>query len=92
MGCGGISGPNIMNPGAGSARLMDVAERLLGMKLKFSFALLLAVAPALALASQSTPPPASVSQRTPTAHLRPQLYHDRSPKAHVHESSPHRAS
>ena len=71
---------------------MDVAERLLDMKLKFSFALLLAVAPALALAGQSSPAPASVGQRTPTAHLRPQLYHDRAPKAHVHQSYAHHAS
>ena len=51
------------------------------MKLKISFALLLALTPVLALASQ----------RTPTPHLRPQLYHDRTPKAHVHQSLPHHA-
>jgi hypothetical protein len=61
------------------------------MKLKISLVLLVALAPAVALASQRTPAPVSVSQRTPTAHLRPQLYHDRTPKAHVHESLPHHA-
>jgi hypothetical protein len=51
------------------------------MTLKISLALLLALTPALALAVP----------RTPTAHLRPQLYHDRTPKAHVHQSVPHHA-
>jgi hypothetical protein len=51
------------------------------MKLKIFTALLVALAPALAFASQ----------RTPTAHLRPQLYHDRTPKARVHQSLPHHA-
>jgi hypothetical protein len=62
------------------------------MKLKISLVLLVALAPALALASQRTSAVASVSQRTPTAHIRPQLYHDRTPKARVHQSLPHRAS
>jgi hypothetical protein len=61
------------------------------MKFKFFVALLAALAPALALA-QRTPAVASVSQRTPTAHIRPQLYHDRTPKARVHQSLPHRSS
>ncbi|MBB5340391.1 hypothetical protein [Tunturiibacter gelidoferens] len=51
------------------------------MKLKIFIGLLLALAPAFASA---TPKP-------PTAHLRPQLYHDRSPKARIHQSLPHHA-
>jgi hypothetical protein len=61
------------------------------MKLKIFVALLAALTPALALA-QRTPAVASVSQRTPTAHIRPQMYHDRTPKARVHQSLPHRSS
>jgi hypothetical protein len=51
------------------------------MKLKFLFAMVLAAAPALVFASQA-----------PQAHIRPQLYHDRTPKAHVHQSLPHRSA
>ena len=43
------------------------------MKLRFSIALLVALAPVVAQAK-----PISGS-----AHMRPQLFHDRSPKAHV---------
>ena len=49
------------------------------MKLKVSIALLLALAPSLAFAR----PKAS------TGHMRPQLFRDRAPKAHVHEARPH---
>jgi hypothetical protein len=51
------------------------------MKLKLYFALALALSPALALASP----------KTPTAHLRPQQFHDRAPKARIHQSLPHHA-
>ncbi|WP_158944491.1 hypothetical protein [Granulicella sp. S190] len=51
------------------------------MKLKLSIGLLLALAPVFASA---TPKP-------PTAHLRPQQYHDRSPKAHIQHSFVHHA-
>lgn len=44
------------------------------MKLKLSIALLLVLAPALA----------SAKPRTMSSHMRPQLFHDRTPKAHVH--------
>jgi len=51
------------------------------MKLKISLGLLLALAPAFALAAA----------KQPTAHLRPQGYHDRSPKAHIQHSYSHHA-
>jgi hypothetical protein len=51
------------------------------MKLKVTIALLLALAPALA----------SASSREPSARMRPQMYHDRSPKARIHEARPHHA-
>ncbi|MBB5345029.1 hypothetical protein HDF10_003015 [Edaphobacter lichenicola] len=51
------------------------------MKLKFSIAFLLALAPVFA----------SAAPKQPTAHLRPQGYHDRSPKAHIQHSYPHHA-
>jgi hypothetical protein len=49
------------------------------MKLRISIALLLAMIPTLALANS----------RTGGSHLRPQLFHDRTPKAHVHSAKPH---
>jgi hypothetical protein len=49
------------------------------MKLTFSIAVLLALTPALA---QARPKVAS-------AHMRPQLFHDRAPKARVHETRLH---
>jgi hypothetical protein len=48
------------------------------MKLKISAALLLALVPALALASPRT--------------ARSQQVHDRTPKARIHQSLPHRSS
>jgi len=52
------------------------------MKLKISLGLLLALTPAFALAGPKQPP---------TAHLRPQGYHDRAPKAHMQHSYTHHA-
>jgi hypothetical protein len=49
------------------------------MKLRLSIALLLSLTPTLALAKP----------KTTSAHLRPQLFHDRTPKAHVHTAKPH---
>jgi hypothetical protein len=49
------------------------------MKLKISIAMLLALAPSLAFARP----------KTATAHMRPQLFRDRAPKAHVHEAHLH---
>jgi hypothetical protein len=49
------------------------------MNLKLSIALLLALTPTLALAKP----------KSGGAHMRPQLYHDRTPKAHVHTAKPH---
>lgn len=49
------------------------------MKLRLSIALLLSLTPTLALAKP----------KTASAHLRPQLFHDRTPKAHVHSAKPH---
>ena len=46
------------------------------MRLKISIALLLALAPSLAVAKP----------RTATAHMRPQLYRDRTPKVRVRET------
>jgi hypothetical protein len=51
------------------------------MKIKISIALLLAVAPALAFARP----------REATAHVRTQSFHDRTPKARVHEARAHHA-
>jgi hypothetical protein len=51
------------------------------MKIKISIALLLALAPAFA----------SARPKTPTAHMRPQMFHDRTPKARIHQSPPHHA-
>jgi hypothetical protein len=44
------------------------------MKLKITIALLLAIAPSLA----------SARPRMAGSRMRPQLFHDRTPKAHVH--------
>ncbi len=49
------------------------------MKLKTTIATLLALAPALA----------SARPHEETAHVRQQSYHDRTPKAHVHQAAPH---
>ncbi len=49
------------------------------MKLRLSIALLLSLTPTLALAKP----------KAASAHLRPQLFHDRTPKAHVHTAKPH---
>ncbi len=49
------------------------------MKLRLFIALLLSLTPTLALAKP----------KTGSAHLRPQLFHDRTPKAHVHSAKPH---
>jgi hypothetical protein len=49
------------------------------MKLKISIAMLLALAPAFA----------SARSHEATAHVRQQTYHDRTPKAHVHQAAPH---
>jgi hypothetical protein len=49
------------------------------MKLRLSIALLLSLIPTLAFAKP----------KTGSAHLRPQLFHDRTPKAHVHSAKPH---
>jgi hypothetical protein len=49
------------------------------MKLRLSIALLLALTPTLALAKP----------KTTSSHMRPQLFHDRTPKAHVHTAKPH---
>jgi hypothetical protein len=49
------------------------------MKLKISIALLLALIPALA----------SAKPKTPTAHMRPQLFRDRTPKFRAHEVRMH---
>src|SRR5271154_3894454 len=48
------------------------------MKLRISIALLLMLAPSLAVAKP----------RSASAHMRPQLFRDRSPKAHVHQVTP----
>ncbi len=50
------------------------------MKLKVSIALLLVLAPALA----------SAKPRMVGTHMRPQLFRDRTPKAHVHVQTAHR--
>ena len=52
------------------------------MKLRLSIALLLTLTPMLAFARP----------RTSTVHMRPQLFHDRSPRAHVRSSKPHLTS
>ena len=49
-------------------------SRRIFMKLKISIALLLVLAPALA----------SARPRTTSTRMRPQLFHDRTPKARVH--------
>lgn len=49
------------------------------MKLRISIALMLALIPSLAFARS----------RTGGAHMRPQLFHDRAPKAHIHAARPH---
>jgi hypothetical protein len=49
------------------------------MKLRLSIALLLTLLPTLALAK----PHGSSS------HMRPQLFHDRTPRVHEHSSKPH---
>jgi hypothetical protein len=49
------------------------------MKLRLSIALLLTLIPTLAFAKP----------KTGSSHLRPQLFHDRTPKAHVHSARPH---
>jgi hypothetical protein len=49
------------------------------MKLRLSIALLLSLTPTLAFAKP----------KTASGHLRPQLFHDRTPKAHVHSAKPH---
>jgi hypothetical protein len=48
------------------------------MKLKLSIALFLTMIPSLAFART----------RGTSAHLRPQLFHDRSPKQHAHIAKP----
>jgi hypothetical protein len=57
---------------------MKAAKGLL-MKLTFSIAVLLVLAPALVQAK-----PRSVS-----AHMRPQLFHDRAPRVRMHEARLH---
>jgi hypothetical protein len=49
------------------------------MKLRLIIALLLTLTPTLALAKP----------KTGSSHMRPQLFHDRTPKAHVHSAKPH---
>jgi hypothetical protein len=51
------------------------------MKTKILIALSLALTPLVAMAAP----------KQPAAHIRSQMYHDRSPKAHVRQSSPHHA-
>ncbi|WP_158792995.1 hypothetical protein [Granulicella sp. L60] len=51
------------------------------MKIKISLALLIALAPAL------EPTAAFARPKEPTAHMRPQLYHDHSPHARVRDSN-----
>ena len=58
---------------------MQVHRRIF-MKLKVSIALLLVLAPALA----------SARPRTMGTHMRPQLFHDRTPKARVHVATARR--
>ena len=61
-------------------RIGPVSEQdLNGMKLRLSIALLFALLPTLALAKP----------HTTSTHLRPQLFHDRTPKVHVHSAKPH---
>jgi hypothetical protein len=55
------------------------------MKTKISIALLIALVPVL------VPSVAYAGPKTPTVHVRQQAYHDRTPKARVHESLPHHA-
>jgi hypothetical protein len=52
------------------------------MKLKVLVALMIVTSPMLALASS----------HSASAHMRPQLFHDRSPKPHVHQAKPHRSA
>lgn len=52
------------------------------MKLKLYIALVL-------LPLTLTPTLALAKTRTGSAHMRPQLFHDRAPKAHIHSSRPH---
>ncbi len=68
-----------MNPGGPAARL--IFRKVAAMKMKISIAFLLALAPAFALAKP----------REASVHLRTQTFHDRSPKAHYHQSPPHHA-
>jgi hypothetical protein len=49
------------------------------MKLRLPLLLLLTLIPALAFAKP----------KTATAHMRPQLFHDRTPKVRTHEVPPH---
>ena len=51
------------------------------MKLRISLVLLLALTPALSYARP----------KTATAHMRPQLFRDRAPKAHTHDAHVHEA-
>jgi hypothetical protein len=53
------------------------------MKQAFLVTVLFALTPTLALAYQA---------KGSTGHMHPQLFHDRTPKAHVHGSQPHHSN
>lgn len=76
--CFGIPVGGNLNPGQRSVRRMNTGDRKVSMKLRTTIALLLVLAPSLAFAKP----------RTATAHMRPQLFRDRAPKARTREFRP----
>jgi hypothetical protein len=76
--CFGVRVSGNLNPGLHSVRRMNEGDGKVSMKLRTTIALLLVLAPSLAFAKP----------RTATAHMRPQLFRDRAPKARTRDFRP----